>query len=84
MVAGAVVPILNVTVCEAAPLSCAEELDKMHVGAGVAAGVIAQLRLTVPENDSVGVSDKANVALCPALIVWEVADGPVSAKSGGA
>jgi hypothetical protein len=84
VVVGAVVPTVNIGVCDAVPLICTEELDKVHVGAGIATGVIAQLRLTVPENDSVGVSDKVNVALCPALIVWEVADGPVSAKSGGA
>lgn len=65
-------------------MTCTEELDKVHVGAGVATGVIAQLKLTVPENDSVGMSDKVNVALCPALIVWDAVDGPVSAKSGGA
>ena len=47
MVVGAVVAIVTVAV-SAAPLSCTAELDKLQLGAGVAAGVTLQLRFTVP------------------------------------
>jgi hypothetical protein len=46
-VVGAAVVIVAVTVT-AVPLSCTAELDKLHVGAGVADGVMLQLRFTVP------------------------------------
>ena len=83
-VTGAVVPTVTVTVCAAAPLNCTEELDKEHVGAGVAAGAIAHARLIGAENEPTGASDKLNIALCPAPTVWEAVDGPVMTKSGAA
>ena len=82
--AGAVVAAVTVTVCAAPPLNCTEELDKVQVGAGVAAGAMAHPRLTVPENEPTGVSDVLNIALCPALMVWEAVGGAVMAKSGAA
>jgi hypothetical protein len=55
-------------------------------GAGVTAGVIAQLRLTVPLNDPAGVTARLKDAVCPAAIVAEFEDpdaGPMT-KSGTA
>ena len=46
---GAAVVIVAVTVT-AVPVSCTAELDKLHVGAGVADGVMLHLRFTVPVN----------------------------------
>lgn len=54
----------------------------MQVGGRVAAGVIAQLRLTVPENDPLGVSESVKVALCPAVTVADVGAAAAIAKSG--
>ena len=81
---GAVVPTVTVTVCAAAPLNCTEEVDKVQVGAGVVAGAMAHPRLTAAENEPTGVSDKLNIALCPALTLWEAVGGAVIAKSGAA
>ena len=82
--AGAVVAAVTVTVCATPPLNCTEEVDKVQVGGGVAAGAMAHPRLTVPENEPTGVSDMLNIALCPALTLWEAVGGPVIAKSGAA
>jgi hypothetical protein len=71
MVTGAVVPTVTVTGCAPLPVSGSEELDKLQVGARVGAGVMPQLRLTVPVNDPTGVTTKLNFALCPALTVCE-------------
>ena len=48
----AVVATFNATVCAAVPVICTEE-GILQVGAGVAAGVIAQPKLTVPVNPPV-------------------------------
>jgi hypothetical protein len=81
---GAVVAAVTVTVCAAPPLNCTEEVDKVQVGAGVVAGATTHPRVTVPENEPTGVSDMLNIALCPALTLWEAVGGPVIAKSGAA
>jgi hypothetical protein len=73
-VTGAVVPTLTVTVCVPLPLICTEELDRAQVGGGVTAGVIAQLRSTVPVNDPVGPMARLKFAVCPALMLWEVGE----------
>ncbi len=70
-VAGAVVPTVTLTVCVPLPLSCTDELDRLQVGAGATAGVMVQPRFTVPLNDPVGARARVNVAVCPALMVWE-------------
>ncbi len=46
----------------------------MQTGAGVAAGVIVQLRLTIPLNDPAGVTARLNDAVCPAVTVAEFED----------
>jgi len=84
VVMGAVVATVTVTVCAVVPEICTEELDKLQVGGGVAAGVITQLSETVPENDETGANDKLKFALCPALTFCEVVDGGVIVKSGAA
>jgi hypothetical protein len=68
------------------PLICTDELERLQVGGEVTAGVIAQLRFRVPVNPATGVSAKLNVALCPALTVFEVGDpdGGAIVKSGAA
>jgi hypothetical protein len=71
-VAGAVVPTVTVTVWLPLPVIFTEEVDNVHVGAGVTVGVMLQLRLTVPVNDPDGATTKLNLALCPALIVCDV------------
>jgi hypothetical protein len=56
----------------------------VQVGAGVTTGVMAQLRFTVPLNDSTGARASLKLAVCPALMFWEVGDpeaGPM-VKSG--
>jgi len=73
-VTGAVVPTLNVTVCVPLPLICTEELDMLHVGAGLTAGVMAQLKFTVPENDPIDANARLKLAVCPTLIVWKVGE----------
>jgi len=83
VVTGAVVPTFNVTDSVPALLNCTDELDKLHVGAGVAAGVMAQLKFTVPVNELTEVKARLKFAVCPALIVCEVDDG-VIVKSGSA
>lgn len=67
-VTGAVVPTFTVAVCLPVPLICTEE-GTLQVGAGVAAGLIAQVRFTVPLNVPVGVKAKLKFAVCPALMV---------------
>lgn len=84
VVTGAVVPMLTVTEEVAVPLSCTEELERMHVGGGVTYGAMAQVGLTVPEKELAGVKFNVNVALCPAVTVWEVGATVAAAKSGGA
>lgn len=80
----AVVATFTVTDCVPLPLIGTEELDRLQIGAGVTAGVIAQVRLTVPVNDPVGASTRLKLAVCPALIVWEVGEPEVApiVKSG--
>jgi hypothetical protein len=82
-VVDAVVPTVTVTGWAVVPLICTEELESAQVGAGVAAGVMAHARLTVPEKVAVGVSDKVKVAFCPGVIDWELELLPI-VKSGGA
>jgi hypothetical protein len=86
VVTEAVVPTLTVTVCVPLPLICTEELESLQVGAGVNTGEIAQLRLTVPLYDTVPARSKLKLAVCPALMVWEVGDPEASVieKSGAA
>lgn len=84
VVAGAVVPMLTVTEEVAVPLSCTEELERMHVGGGVTCGVMAQVRLMVPEKELAGVKFDVNVALCPAVTVWAAGAAVATEKSGGA
>ena len=67
------VATFTVTVCVPVPLICTEE-GTLQVGAGVAAGVIAQLRLTVPVKDPVPAKARLKLAVSPALMVWEVGD----------
>ena len=72
-VTDAVVATFTVTVCVPVPVICTEE-GTLHVGAGVAAGVIAQLRLTVPVKDPLPAKAKLKLAVCPALMLWEVGE----------
>jgi hypothetical protein len=69
----ATVVIVAVTVT-AAPLSCTEEFDKLHVGIGFADGVMLQLRFNVPVNVPAGATAIPNCAFCPAAIVCEACD----------
>jgi hypothetical protein len=62
VVVGAVVATVAVTDCAPLPVICTEALDRVQVGGGVAAGVMAQVRFTVPENEPVGVSARVNFA----------------------
>lgn len=81
MVTDAVVPTFTITDCVPPLLICTEEPDKAHVGGPVAtAGVIAQLKFTVPENELLEASVSVKLAVCPALMVWEVGD-PEAAPS---
>lgn len=79
------VATFTITVCVPLPLICTEELDRLQVGAGVTAGVMAQVKLTVPVNEPVGASARLKVAVCPAVMVWEVGEPEAvpSVKSGG-
>src|SRR4029077_11551878 len=81
-IAPAVAPTFTVTGCAALP-SCNDELDGLQVGAAAPVGATAQLKFTVPVNDPVGATTKLKVAVCPALMVWEVGDpeAAVSVKS---
>jgi hypothetical protein len=72
VVEGAVVPTFTVTDCAAVPLICSDELDKLQVGPRVAAGVMAQLRLTVPLNVPDPAKLRLKLAVCPALTVCDV------------
>ena len=62
--------VLTVTVTEVAevPVTLTDP-GTLQTGAGDAAGVMPQVRFTVPPNDPDGVSAKLNVAVCPAEIV---------------
>jgi hypothetical protein len=83
VVTGPIVPTDTATGCAPLPLICTE-LGKVQVGAGVTTGVMAQLRLTVPLKDADAMTTRLKLALCPALIVWEIGD-PVAGprlKSG--
>ena len=86
LVTGAVVSTLIVTVSVPLPRICTEELDRLHVGAGVTLGVIAQLRFTVPAKDPTDVKSRLKLAVCPALMVWEIGDPDAAPrlKSGAA
>jgi hypothetical protein len=53
----------------AAPAICSEAVGRLQLGAGDTAGVMAQLRLTVPLKSAAGKTDKSNLAVCPALTV---------------
>jgi hypothetical protein len=70
----------------AVPWVTLTEAGTVQIGAGVTAGVIAQLRLTVPLNDPAGVTARLKDAVCPAVMVAEFADPVVGAmaKSGAA
>jgi hypothetical protein len=69
VVVGAVVATVAVTDCEALPLICTDGVEREQVGDRVAAGVTAQLRFTVPENDPLGASARVKAALFPAATV---------------
>jgi hypothetical protein len=47
----------------AAPAVTVTEPGRLQFGAGVTTGVMAQLRVTLPANDPVGVTAKLNVAV---------------------
>jgi hypothetical protein len=84
-VVAAVVETFTVTVA-AVPWATLTEAGTEQTGAGVTAGMIAQLRLTVPINDPEGVTARLKDAVCPAEIVAEFEDpeaGPVE-KPGAA
>lgn len=85
LVVDAVVPTFTVTDSVPLPLIFTEELDNVQVGAGVTDGVIAQLKLTVPVNDSVPANANEKFAVCPTLIVCEVGEPEAVSivKSGG-
>lgn len=46
----------------------------MQTGAGVTAGVIVQLSLTIPLNDPAGVTARLKDAVCPAVMLAELED----------
>jgi hypothetical protein len=62
-VVGAVVPTVTVTDCAELPLICTVEVERPHVGAGDATGVITQERFTVPLNAASGAMLNAKLAL---------------------
>jgi hypothetical protein len=69
---GAVVATFTVTGTPTgygAPAICSEALDRLQLGAGDTAGVMVQLRLTVPVKNAVGATARSNFAACPALTV---------------
>ena len=78
------VATFTVTDCVPLPLIWTEELDRPQVGAGVTAGVMAQLRFTVPVNPPSGANARLKLAVWPAVMVWEVGepDAEVAEKSG--
>lgn len=69
----AVVATFTVAVCGPLPLIC-NMLGKLQVGAGVTAGLMAQVRFTVPVNDPIGAKTRLKLAVCPVVIVCEVGD----------
>ena len=62
MVTGATVPTATATDAPPFPLICTEELDKLHVGGGVTAGVMLQLRFNVPVKDPAGAKARLKLA----------------------
>lgn len=84
-VPAAVVDIFAV-VAAAAPWVTLIEAGTEQTGPVVAAGVTAQLRLTIPLNDPVGAIARLKDAVCPAVMVAEFEDpeaGPIE-KPGAA
>jgi hypothetical protein len=51
-----------------------EEVDRLHVGAGLTPGVIVQLKFTVPRNEAPATSAKLKLADFPALTVCDVGE----------
>ena len=69
-VVGAVVATCTVALCVALPVICNDEGRlQVGVGPGVAAGLMLQLKLTVPVNVPVGANTMLKLAVCPALTV---------------
>jgi len=83
---GATVATFTVTVCVPLLVIWTEELDRLHVGAGVAAGVMAHIRFTVPVNDPIDAKARLKLAVCPAVTVCDVGDPETAPteKSGAA
>jgi hypothetical protein len=69
----AVVPTVTVSGAAVLVLTLTEP-GRVQLGAGVTAGVMLQLRFTVPLNDPAGVTTKLNEALFPAGMVDELDD----------
>jgi hypothetical protein len=80
----AVVPTFTVTDCAEVPLICSEELDRLHVGPRVTAGVTTQPRFTDPLNVPDPARLRLKLAVCPALTVCDVVEDGLMLKSGAA
>jgi len=65
---GAVVPTLTLTDCEAELPTCIDD-GTLQVGARETAGVIAQVKFTVPVKELDGESSRTKLASCPAATV---------------
>ncbi|MGA8538715.1 MAG: hypothetical protein WB566_04410 [Terriglobales bacterium] len=81
----AVVATLIVKDCICLPRIGTEELGRLQVGAGVTTGVMTQLRSTDPVNDLVGASSRVKLAVCPAVMAWDVGEpvaGPLRSRVG--
>jgi hypothetical protein len=78
VLAGAVVATIAVTVCVLVAVICTEELDRLQIGASVTTGVMLQVKLTVPLNDSHAATTSLNFADCPELTVWEATLAEIS------
>jgi hypothetical protein len=75
VVTAAVVATFTTTDCISPALIWTDGLGKVQVGgAVVTVGVIAQLKLTVPENKLLEASVSGKLAVCPALMVWVIGD----------
>jgi hypothetical protein len=80
----AAVATVTVTAVAVLPVTLTEP-GTVHTGAGVAAGVMAQARFTVPLKDPAGVRFKLKVAVCPAEMVWlDPPEPALKVKSGTA
>ncbi len=80
--AEAVVPTVTVTELGELPVTLTDA-GTLQTGAGDAAGLTLQVRVTVPLNDPAGVSAKLKVAACPAEIVeLDPPEGTLKVKSG--